>query len=135
MARQDPEDAQTQADIANGHFEIGTMLMTGKRYEEAEGQFHEAFERYSRIAAADTLNIDVQVALARCAHRASDAGVELARMSSSGALAKWRERAVDWTRRSLDLYTALETRGALSGDDVAAPREVAARLVELRTQP
>ena len=42
LAAADPSDVLQQADVASGHFEIGTILLKAHRYPEAEEHFRRA---------------------------------------------------------------------------------------------
>ncbi len=108
LAAQDPDSFLQQADVAAGHHEIGTMLMKGRRYPEAERRFEEAFRRYNRLAASDTANAEARVFMARSARGAGDASRALSlRRGSSAERSRDRARALTWWGRSLDLYRGL----------------------------
>jgi non-specific serine/threonine protein kinase/serine/threonine-protein kinase len=131
LAAADPANALPQGDVASGHFEIGAMLMQGRRYEGAERRFQEAFDRFTRIAAADTGNIEHRLNQARSARRAGEACEALAR--GPGDRVRWRSEAEAWFTRSLALYRTLDRKGALTGEEAAAPREIERALAALRT--
>ncbi len=109
------------------------MLMTGKRYEEAEEQFRGAFELCRRLATADTSNVDVRLLMARSARRAGDAGEAMAESTRPGdGRPSWRSRCLTWFEKSLELYSRLEREGALTGNEVTAPAELSRQLAGLR---
>jgi len=133
LAAADPHNALQQADVAAGHYEIGTMLMKGRRYDAAEQRFREAYERYGRLVAADTGNAENRTYVARSARGAGEACQGLARQARSSAdRAFWRNRALTWFGKSLDLYQGLERAGALAGEDIKAPRQVGQLVAALR---
>jgi len=119
--------------VAAGHHEIGTILMKGRRYRAAEGRFSEAFERYGRIAAADTGNAECRTLMARSGRQAGKACQALSRQAHSNAeRSRWRARALAWLGRSLDLYRGLARAGALTGEETAAPEELDSLVAGLR---
>ena len=127
----DPSDALQQADIANGYFELGDILMKGRRYPEAEGRFTEAFKRYSGLAARDSGNVDLQVRMAKTSRKAGEACRVLASKRSPAA-STWRFRAIDWYAKSLGLYRALGHSGALADEERGAATEISKELTLLR---
>jgi tetratricopeptide (TPR) repeat protein len=125
LAAKDPDDVLQQADLANSHYEIGTMLVHARRYPAARERFEEAFDRYARIAAADSANLESRIYMARCGRLAGEACRELSNGSRSGEeRARWRSLAMTWLVRSQTLYQALGKAGALAGEEIAAPDEV-----------
>ncbi len=133
LAAADPDNFLQQADVAAGHYEIGTMLMKGERHQAAERRFGEAFRRYTRLAAADTGNAEFRIYQARSGRGAGEACLALSRARGSGATrGQWRSRALDWLSRSLQLYRTLERDGALTGEELTAPRELERVIAELR---
>jgi tetratricopeptide (TPR) repeat protein len=136
LAAADPNDVLQQADLANGHFEVGTILMRGGRYTEAEGRFAEAYRRYAPLAAHDTSNAETRMFMARTSRRAGEACQTLAhRTTARGERARWRAKGVDWFEKSLALYRELGKAGALSGQEAVAPSEVSSQLVALQGSP
>ena len=135
LAAGDAESVLQQADLAAGHHEIATMLMKGHRYHAAEGRFSEAFERYGRIAAADTSNAESRTLMARSGRGAGEACQALAREARSSAeRLRWRARGLTWLGRSLDLYRGLAKAGALTGEETAAPEELSRMVTGLRAE-
>jgi non-specific serine/threonine protein kinase/serine/threonine-protein kinase len=133
LAAADPNDVLQQADLANGHMEVGTILMKGRRYREAVDRFGQSYERYARLAAHDTSNAETRTFMARASRRAGEACRALAsRSGAREARARWRTKAVDWYGKSLTLYRALGRAGALAGEDAAAPVDVSAVLASLQ---
>ena len=127
----DPSDALQQADIANGYFEMGDILMKGRRYPEAEGRFGEAFKRYSGLAAKDSGNVDLRARMAKTSRKAGEACRVLA-SKRSPASSTWRFRALDWYGKSLGLYRDLGHSGALGEEERGAPTEISRELALLR---
>jgi len=135
LAAKDPDNALQQSDVAAGHYDIGTMLMKGRRYRDANGRFQEAFERYERLAAADTGNAESRIYMARSCRGAGEACQSLARAARSGAeRAQWRGRAVTWLEKSLGLYQGLARSGALSGEEVEAPKQLHRMVADMRSR-
>jgi serine/threonine protein kinase/tetratricopeptide (TPR) repeat protein len=135
LAGSDPDNALQQADVAAGHYEIGTMLMKGRRYAAAERRFAEAFDRYARLAAADTGNAESRTYMARSGRGAGEACGALAdRARSQVDRSRWRTRALSWLGKSLDLYRGLAKAGALMGDETAAPQELDRLVAKARTE-
>ncbi len=132
MAARDPDNALQQSDVAAGHYEIGTMLMKGRRHEAAERRFDEAFARYTRLAAADTGNAESRLYMARSSRGAGEACEALSRAAAGAARARWRTRALTWFGRSADVYRGLARRGALTGEESAAPQEIDRMIAGLR---
>lgn len=133
LAAADPENALQQTDVASGHFEIGGMLMGGGRYRAAEERFREAFERFTRLAAADTGNVEHRLWLARSCRQAGEACGALSRSASTLAEhSRWRAQAETWFDRGLARYDALARGGLLPGDEASAPQEIRDRLAALR---
>jgi len=133
LAAADPQNVVVVADVAAGHYEIGTMLMQGHRYEAAVPRFQEAFERYRRLAAADTTNAESRQCMARSSRGAGEACHALSR---SGLPARererWRTRAVTWLTQSRDLFRELVRSGEIAGDDTKAPAEIDKLLADSR---
>jgi tetratricopeptide (TPR) repeat protein len=135
LAARDPDNALPQADVAAGHYEIGTMLMKGRRFQAAEHRFREAFQRYGRLAAADTGNAESRAYMARSGRGAGEACQALSRETGSGAeRSRWRARALTWLARSLELYRRLAQSGALTGEEAGAPEELGRVVAELQAQ-
>jgi len=132
LAAADPDNAMEQIDVADGHYEIGTMLSGGGRHEQALGRFRDAAQRYRRLAAADTGNTQLRLSAAMSCRQAGEACQALARRAAGAERERWRLEAIDWLDRSLGYYQPLADAGALVGDDVDAPRAIRARLTALR---
>jgi len=133
LAAADPSDVLQQADVANCHFETGTILMKGHRYREAEAQFGDAYQRYGRLAAHDSSNAETRTFMARSGRQAGEACLALAsRSGAAGERARWRASALEWFEKSLGLYRGLANAGALTGDDVGAQADVTRKLEALR---
>lgn len=132
LAAADPDNVLQQADVAAGHYEIGTMLLKGMRHREAEQRFVEAFERYRRLAAADTGNAEARTYMARSGRKAGEASRALAqRARSDSDRSRWRARALEWLTRSRALYGRLADAGALVGEEARAPGELDRQLAEM----
>src|SRR6185436_12386509 len=102
LAAADPDNALQQIDVADGHYEIGTMLLGGGRAQAALERFREAAGRYRRLAVADTGNTDLRLSAAMSCRQAGEACQALARRSSAAAdRERWRLEAIDWLDRSL----------------------------------
>jgi non-specific serine/threonine protein kinase/serine/threonine-protein kinase len=133
MAAKDPDNALTLSDVAQGHQEIGTMLMKGGRYVPAEQRFAEAHRRFSRLSAADSGNVEMRGYVALSARSAAEACEALAKGSTRASEREGcRRRAIDWYAKSLGVYRGLAAAGALSEGDAAAPKEIEAKLAMLR---
>jgi non-specific serine/threonine protein kinase/serine/threonine-protein kinase len=125
LAAADPDNTLQQSDVAAGHYEIGTMLLQGHRARAAEGRFREAFERYRRIAAADSGSAESRAYMARICRQAGEASREVSRGAHSDAeRAQWRARALTWLEKSRELYSRLAATGALVGEETRAPAEL-----------
>jgi tetratricopeptide (TPR) repeat protein len=133
LAAKDPDNVLQQTDLADGHLEIGEMLMKLQRYREVEERAVDAFQRYSRIAAADSTNVGARIQIARSCRRAGEACFEQSkRAASAEERRRTRERALDWLERSRDLYTRLKAAGALVGEDAALPSQLERQVGEVR---
>jgi eukaryotic-like serine/threonine-protein kinase len=133
LAAKDPADALQQNDVADGHFEIGTMLLDARRYEDAERRFGEAFTRYERLAAADSGNAQTRASMARSGWKAGEACQALwQRARSNDERTRTKARALTWLQRSQQLYARLEQAGMLIGEEATAPKEVDRLLATLR---
>jgi serine/threonine protein kinase/tetratricopeptide (TPR) repeat protein len=129
----DPENVLTQGDLAAGHQEIGSILMKGGRYRAAIGEFEESFRRYARLVAADTMNTENRAWMAQSGRGAGEACEAVATRSGSAAeRARWRERALTWLARSLEIYRGLEKAGALPEGEADTPAEVARLIQKVR---
>lgn len=134
MAAHDPDNALMQADVAAGHHDIGSILMKGHRYREAEVRFGEAFRRFGQLVAMDSTNAENRTFMARSGREAGEACQALANGAHSPAeRAHWRGRALDWLERSRAIYEALARAGALTGEDVAAPQQIAHLVAGIRS--
>jgi len=132
LAAADPNDALQQTTLATGHYEIGTILMKGRRYREAGDRFDEAYRRSGMLAARDTSNADARTLMARSSRQAGEACRAMAAGAGApGERSRWRAKAMGWYRRSLDLYRALEGAGALAGEDLGASASLTHALAEL----
>jgi serine/threonine protein kinase/tetratricopeptide (TPR) repeat protein len=134
LAAADPSDVLQQADVANGNFEVGTILMKGRRYPEAEGRFGDAYARYARLAAHDTSNAETRTFMARISRQAGEACRAMVSRSGSER-SRWRSKARDWFEKSLVLYQQLGSANALTGPDIGAAAEVTNRLADLQSDP
>jgi non-specific serine/threonine protein kinase/serine/threonine-protein kinase len=132
LAASDPDDVLQQADLANGHFEVGTILMKGGRYPQAEESFAEAYRRFARLAAHDSSNAETRVFLARTSRQAGEACQKASRSAGREEAVRWKLRAKDWLQKSLAHYRQLGKDGALTGQDVAAPVEISNQLAALQ---
>jgi tetratricopeptide (TPR) repeat protein len=133
MAAADPSDVLQQVDLAKGRAEIGSILMKGRRYPEAEDRFRDAYQSYSRLAAKDSSNAALRGQMARTSRDAGDACRAMAeRSGAAGERALWRSRAADWYSKSLALYRSLSSAGALSGSEAGAPEQVSSLLASVR---
>jgi len=130
LTRADPDNAQQQADVAHGHYELGTIFAKGHRYREAEQRFSAAFERYRALAQSDTTNADHRTFMARSSRAAGEACVAMSRTAGPDAT-PCRARARAWLERSRELYRALDASGALAGEDRHAPADVDHMLAQL----
>ena len=109
LAAADAKNVLQQADLAAGHYDLGSILVQGKRFAEAEQRYREAFDRYARIAAADTANAQSRSFTARSARRAGEACRALSKQAPSLAeRSRARARALSWLGRSRDMYIALK---------------------------
>src|SRR6185503_13145271 len=79
LAAGDPDNVLQQSDVASGHYEIGTMLVNGRRYLDAEPRFVEAFDRFAKLAVADSGNVSNRVWMARSGRQAGEVCRALAR--------------------------------------------------------
>jgi len=130
----DPDNAMEQIDVADGHYDMGTMLAGGGRHEAALARFREAATRYESLAAADTGNTQLKLSAAMSCHQAGEACRSLAHgVSSAIERERWRAQEIDWLDRSLRWYQPLADAGALVGDDVGTPKAIHARLAALRS--
>ena len=133
LAASDPSDVLQQADVANCHFETGTILMKGHRYREAEAQFGDAYQRYGRLAVHDSSNAETRTFMARSGRQAGEACLALtSRSGAAGERARWRASALDWFEKSLGLYRGHASAAALTGDDVGAQADVSRKVEALR---
>jgi non-specific serine/threonine protein kinase/serine/threonine-protein kinase len=133
LAAADPDNALQQADVAAGHFEIGTMLINARRYLESENRSREAFERYSRLAAEDSSNAENRIYVARSCRQAGDACLALWKEARTPEeRARHRARALEWFGRSLGHYSALANAGALAGEESGAPAELTRKMAAMR---
>jgi non-specific serine/threonine protein kinase/serine/threonine-protein kinase len=131
----DPANALQEADLAQGHYELGTILVKGRRYHDAERRFTEAFEHYGRLAAADTTNADHRTFMARSSRAAGEACQAQWRQATSEAeRSRCRTRALMWLLRSRDLYHALRASGALAGEETRAPAQLDQMVADLQTK-
>ena len=125
LAARDPGNALFQSDAAEGHHDIGTILMTGRRYQAAERRFAESYELFRHIAAADTANTESRIFMARSSRRAGEACRALSRRAlSEPERSGWRSRALTWLEKSREHYRALARQGRLNGEETTAPGEV-----------
>jgi len=125
LAAKDPDNVLLQSDVAEGHHDIGTILITGHRHQAAERRFAESYERFTRIAAADTANTESRIFMARSSRRAGEACQALSRQAGSEAeRSRWRSRALTWLEKSRELYRELARQGRLSGEETTAPAEL-----------
>src|SRR5262249_34481781 len=93
LAAADPSNTVVEADGAASHFEIGSMLMKGKRYVEAEQRFGEAFARYGRLVSADSGNAENRQFKARSGRWAGEACRLLSRDARSPSeRSRWKAR-------------------------------------------
>jgi hypothetical protein len=135
LAAADAQNMLCRADVAAGHYELGTICMKGARYRDAERRFAEAFERFRRIAAADSGNAENRTFMARSGRGAGEACAAQVRSASSVAeRSERRARAVQWLEHSLALFRELRASGALAGEDVAAPAQLEQAIAQLRQQ-
>jgi eukaryotic-like serine/threonine-protein kinase len=132
LAESDPSDVLQQADLANGQFEVGTILMKGQRYPQAEESFAEAYRRFTRLAAHDTSNAETRMFLARTSRQAGEACQKASRSGARDTAARWKLKARDWFEKSLAHYRQLGKEGALSGREAGAPAEVSNQLAALQ---
>ncbi|HEU4941612.1 MAG TPA: hypothetical protein VFT97_08345, partial [Candidatus Eisenbacteria bacterium] len=132
LAASDPSDVLQQADLANGHLEVGTILMKGRRYAQAEESFAEAYRRFTRLAAHDTSNAETRTFLARASRQAGEACQKASRSGTRNDATRWKLKARDWYEKSLAHYRQLGKAGALSGQDAGAPAEVSNQLAALQ---
>ena len=131
LAAQDPGNVLAAADVASGHLQMGTMLLEGSRYEAALVRFNEAFTRYAPLIAADTSNVGNRLAFAHSGRGAGEASEALYRAAPAAQRERFRMLAVDWFRKSRDVYEGLERQGALGGEDTQWPVKLAQRISEL----
>lgn len=132
----DPANVVDRLGVSQGEFEIGRILMMGRRHREALGRFERASKGFAALAAADSGNAENRGFLARSCRGAGEACEALAGTRSPGADRDgWRARAIDWYERSLLAYGHLRRSGELTSFDATAPRAIAARLLELRRSP
>jgi non-specific serine/threonine protein kinase/serine/threonine-protein kinase len=125
LAARDPGNVLFQSDLAEGHHDIGTILVTGRRSAAAERRFADSYELFTRIAAADTANTESRIFMARSSRRAGEASLALARQARSGAdRSRWRSRALSWLEKSREIYRELAKQGRLNGEETTAPGEV-----------
>ncbi|HEV8481212.1 MAG TPA: serine/threonine-protein kinase [Candidatus Eisenbacteria bacterium] len=133
LAAADPQNVVVVADVAAGHYEIGTMLMEGRRYAAAVPRFQEAFERYRRLAEADTTNAESRQCMARSSRGAGEACLALSRSKRPASERnQWRTRGVTWLTQSRDLFLELTRTGEIEGDDTKAPAEIDKLLADSR---
>lgn len=133
LAAADRSDVLQQADVAHGHYEMGTILMKGRRYREAETRSSDAFRRYAGLAAHDSGNAETRMFMARASRQAGEACAALAtRSATAEERPRWRAKARDWLEKSLGLYRALGSAGTLAGQDAGAEAEISRQLETLR---
>jgi len=133
LAAADPDNVLQQADVAAGHYEIGTMLLNGQRLQAARDRFREAAARYARLAAADSANMEHALNVARSYRRTGEACIALAEVTNSTSeRARWGNEATDWLDRSLTRFQAMLKAGMLQGADTTAPAEIRQQLAALR---
>ncbi len=133
LAAADPASVQFLDDVAVGHYELGTILVAGRRWPEALARFERAWEAFGRVAALDPDNAEGRTQQARSARAAGEAC--LARAAAADAdtdRARWRADARTWLERSRAGYVALAAAGALTGEETAAPAELARLLASAR---
>jgi hypothetical protein len=111
---------------------VGTILMKGGRYQQAEESFAEAYRRFALLAAHDASNAETRVFLARTSRQAGEACQKASRSGGREEATRWKLRARDWFQRSLAHYRQLGKDGALSGQEVGAPAEVSNQLAALQ---
>jgi len=125
LAAKDPDNVLFQSDIAEADHDIGTIFVRGHRNLDAERRFGEAYDRFARIAAADTANVESQVFMGRCSRRAGEACQALSIAAASGAeRLRWKSRSLEWLLKSRGIYRGLAAAGRLDGEETAAPEEV-----------
>ncbi|HET9951836.1 MAG TPA: serine/threonine-protein kinase [Candidatus Eisenbacteria bacterium] len=133
LAAADTSDVLQKADVAHGHFEMGTLLMKARRYQEAEARSSESYRRYGGLAARDSGNAETRMFMARASRQAGEACQALATRSGTPAeRLRWRSKGLEWFERSRSLYRALGVAGALNGHEVNAEAEVSRLLETLR---
>lgn len=136
LAAADPSDVLQQADLATGHMEVGTILVSGARYRKAEEQFGEAYQRFARLAAHDTSNAETRIFMARSSRKAGEACKSMAsRSATREERGHWRSRALEWFQKSLAIYRSLGKAGALGGEEIGAPDKLAGEVVALQAPP
>jgi hypothetical protein len=125
LAARDPANMLFPSDVAEAIHDIGGILTMGRRYPAAEREFADAYQRFARIAGADTANAESRIFMARCGRQAGEACQAVARGPGSEAeRSRWSSRALTWLVRSRDLYRALAAAGQLHGEETTAPEEV-----------
>jgi hypothetical protein len=125
LAAKDPANVLLQSDVAEEDHDVGTILLGGHRYAAAQQRFDASFERFARIAGADTANAESRIFMARCSRHAGEACLALSRHSGSAAeRSRLRSRALAWWQKSRDLYRELAQRGRLTGEETAAPQQL-----------
>ena len=125
LAAKDPDNVLLQSDVAEAGHDIGDVLMKARRFQSAERQFGESYERFEAIATADTANAESRIFMARCSRSAGEACRRLSDQADAGVeRSLWRSRALTWLSRSREIYRGLAAAGRLSGEETAAPREL-----------
>jgi non-specific serine/threonine protein kinase/serine/threonine-protein kinase len=132
LARMDPDNALVWVDVAHSDYELATILAKGRRYHDAEQRYDSAYQQYSRLAAADTANVDNRLFMAKSSRGAGEACRSLSQRTGSEAeRSRCRARAGMWLERSLAVYRKLQASGALAGEDAAAPAQLESMLAQL----
>ena len=133
LVGRDSANVVDRSGVAQGHYQIGTILMKGHRYKPAVQRFGEAFRRLTTLAAVDTSNAETRGYVARVGRAAGEACEALANHAASTTeRARWRAQALDWYTRSLGAYRVLDARGALAAGEATAPDQLATRVAALR---
>jgi len=131
LAAQDPGNVLAAADVASGHLQLGTMLMDGSRYEAALARFNEAYERYAPLVVGDSSNVQNLLGLAQSSREAGKAAAALSRSPTVTDKGRYRSQAIQWLKKSRDIYEGLEQRGVLNAGDAKWPAELSRQIAAL----
>lgn len=130
----DPGNALASSDLAFTHNKLGELYLNTNRLHEAVEQYRAAMGFREHVASNDPENANRQRDLAASYGYVAVVCEALAQSDDvfpEEQTEHW-QKAIDYTRRSLDVFLAMRERGVLSQTDTARPDELKAQLERYR---